>query len=235
MRFNEASTAELEAVRVAPYSTAFFPFGYGGHGCIGRNLAQQAALLIFGSLVAGKSISKSSLPHAVFNSSDSEHIMGFMDAGTMRLYCTILYAVLIMGFMDAVNQEGVRVEVTARTMTHSARSSAVLLPPVPPAPVPAPAPAPAPTAAALAASGSRSGKYTREEVAMHNTADDCWFVLGSKVIDITPFINTHPGGREVLAGQGGKDATKIFKLIQHSDFAVGESEKYVVGELVGGD
>jgi hypothetical protein len=160
-----------------------------------------------------------------------------------------------MGFMDAVNEEGVVVVVSPRRVSMDPSQTLGGLAPgeqklgewnlhvhvssnIPPAMVSSAATVPATPAlvvdvpAVIRSSGS--GKYTREEVAMHNTAGDCWFILGDKVIDITPFINTHPGGREVLAGQGGKDATKIFKLIQHSDFAVGESAKFVVGELVEG-
>jgi cytochrome b involved in lipid metabolism len=32
------------------------------------------------------------------------------------------------------------------------------------------------------------------EIKQHNTADDCWIAVHSKVWDITHFINQHPGG-----------------------------------------
>ena len=42
LRFNDAPTGE--PVRLRPFvAEGFFPFGYGGHGCIGKNLAQEAS------------------------------------------------------------------------------------------------------------------------------------------------------------------------------------------------
>ena len=37
------------------------------------------------------------------------------------------------------------------------------------------------------------------EIAKHNSASDCWMIINNKVYDITPYINSHPGGESVLS------------------------------------
>ncbi|CAO3632618.1 unnamed protein product [Cunninghamella echinulata] len=49
--------------------------------------------------------------------------------------------------------------------------------------------------------------YTHEEIAVHNTRDNLWMIIDNKVYDITPFIDEHPGGEEVLIDEGARDAT----------------------------
>jgi hypothetical protein len=40
--------------------------------------------------------------------------------------------------------------------------------------------------------------FAREEVAKNNTEDSLWFIIDSKVYDVTDFIDAHPGGEAVL-------------------------------------
>lgn len=39
---------------------------------------------------------------------------------------------------------------------------------------------------------------TRNEVAKNNTEESLWFIIDSKVYDVTDFIDAHPGGEAVL-------------------------------------
>jgi cytochrome b involved in lipid metabolism len=36
--------------------------------------------------------------------------------------------------------------------------------------------------------------FTFEEVAKHNTTEDCWVVIHGRVFDLTKFLQEHPGG-----------------------------------------
>ncbi|KAE8452925.1 hypothetical protein EG329_013197 [Mollisiaceae sp. DMI_Dod_QoI] len=51
---------------------------------------------------------------------------------------------------------------------------------------------------------------TRAEVAKNNTEDSLWFVIDSKVYDVTEFLDAHPGGEAVLMQVAGTDATDAF-------------------------
>lgn len=41
-----------------------------------------------------------------------------------------------------------------------------------------------------------------EEVAKHNTKDDCWTVYKGIVYDVTDYAPAHPGGMKIFAGKG---------------------------------
>eukprot|EP00553_Chaetoceros_curvisetus_P000116 CAMPEP_0204625896 /NCGR_PEP_ID=MMETSP0717-20131115/11520_1 /ASSEMBLY_ACC=CAM_ASM_000666 /TAXON_ID=230516 /ORGANISM="Chaetoceros curvisetus" /LENGTH=130 /DNA_ID=CAMNT_0051641685 /DNA_START=39 /DNA_END=431 /DNA_ORIENTATION=- len=76
-----------------------------------------------------------------------------------------------------------------------------------------------------------------EEVAKHNTEEDCWMVIGNektggpKVYDVTNYLDDHPGGAEVLLDVSGQDADEFFEDIGHSKDARDELQKHLVGVL----
>ncbi|CAG8451859.1 452_t:CDS:1 [Paraglomus occultum] len=49
-----------------------------------------------------------------------------------------------------------------------------------------------------------------EEVAKHNSRNDCWVIIHENVYDLTNFLPKHPGGINVILKQAGKDATAAF-------------------------
>ena len=48
---------------------------------------------------------------------------------------------------------------------------------------------------------------TREEVASHAKKSDCWVVIDNAVLDVTAFLDDHPGGPETVVALAGQDAT----------------------------
>ncbi len=48
-----------------------------------------------------------------------------------------------------------------------------------------------------------------DEVAKHNTRDDCWVIISGQVYDVTDFLEMHPGGVGVILQQAGQDATLV--------------------------
>lgn len=83
-----------------------------------------------------------------------------------------------------------------------------------------------------------SKKYTAEEVAKHNIIDgpnkSTWVTFQGKVYDVTNFVAEHPGGTEVLADVAGKDITRSFTEIGHSDYARNLMNPMLLGDLVRG-
>jgi len=60
-------------------------------------------------------------------------------------------------------------------------------------------------------------KLLMEEVAKHNTKEDCWVVLYGKAYDLTKFAKVHPGGSKLIFDSAGKDATALFDPIHPKD------------------
>jgi predicted heme/steroid binding protein len=54
---------------------------------------------------------------------------------------------------------------------------------------------------------------TREELAKHASADDCWVALYGRVYDFTDFLDDHPAGADAILRYGGGDGTKIFEAV----------------------
>ena len=58
----------------------------------------------------------------------------------------------------------------------------------------------------LEAFGMPSGdlpSYTTLEVAKHNSRGDAWLIVGGKVLDVTTWLDQHPGGDTVLLDGAG--------------------------------
>lgn len=74
-------------------------------------------------------------------------------------------------------------------------------------------------------------EVTREEVARHNTPDDCWIIVAGKVYDISEWAPHHPGGAGIARMYAGKDSTAQFGDY-HSSEAVAHLVHFLVGDLV---
>jgi len=61
------------------------------------------------------------------------------------------------------------------------------------------------------------GEFTKEEVAKHNTKEDCWVIVNGDVLNVTEFLPDHPGGELAILTFAGKDATEEFNMIHPPD------------------
>ena len=74
-----------------------------------------------------------------------------------------------------------------------------------------------------------------DEVAWHDTSDDCWVAIYDYVYNCTDFIKNHPGGQDILLEYAGRDATLAFIGTGHSKVAKQILERYLIGELPPGE
>lgn len=74
-------------------------------------------------------------------------------------------------------------------------------------------------------------EITLEEVAQHDSFDDCWIVIYDRVYDVTQFLREHPGGDDVIMDHAGRDATIAFHGTGHSRHAVELMRDFLIGEL----
>ena len=68
-----------------------------------------------------------------------------------------------------------------------------------------------------------------EEMKNHATPDSCWVSIDGLVYDVTNFH--HPGGNDRLFDRGGKDVTKAFGAIRHSDAARKHLRRLLIGQI----
>eukprot|EP00123_Amoebidium_parasiticum_P019347 comp24665_c0_seq1/m.46828 comp24665_c0_seq1/g.46828 ORF comp24665_c0_seq1/g.46828 comp24665_c0_seq1/m.46828 type:complete len:124 (-) comp24665_c0_seq1:311-682(-) len=80
---------------------------------------------------------------------------------------------------------------------------------------------------------SETKTVTFAEVAQHKDKKDIWFVINGKAYDVTPFLDEHPGGEEVLLEHAGADATQAFDDVGHSTDAISDLKKYYVADVEG--
>ncbi|KAJ5316520.1 hypothetical protein N7508_001028 [Penicillium antarcticum] len=54
---------------------------------------------------------------------------------------------------------------------------------------------------------------THQEIRLHNSRHSCWVVIHGAVYDVTDFLESHPGGSQVIMRCAGKDATDDFDSV----------------------
>ncbi|KAH7027351.1 FAD binding domain-containing protein [Microdochium trichocladiopsis] len=72
-------------------------------------------------------------------------------------------------------------------------------------------------------------EFTMEEVAKHNKKDDLWVVVKGVVMDLTNWLNDHPGGPQAIMNFMGRDATEEFEML-HDDEVI---PKYAPSQVIG--
>jgi flavocytochrome c len=72
-------------------------------------------------------------------------------------------------------------------------------------------------------------EYSLEEVASHNKKNDLWVAVKGVVMDLTEWVDEHPGGPQALYSHMGRDATEEFEML-HDDEVI---PKYAAGIVIG--
>jgi 4-hydroxysphinganine ceramide fatty acyl 2-hydroxylase len=70
------------------------------------------------------------------------------------------------------------------------------------------------------------------EIQSHNTEKSCYVTIGSRVYDITTFLDDHPGGSDLILDHGGQEVGEIMKneaSHYHSDAAYEILEDNLIG------
>ena len=77
---------------------------------------------------------------------------------------------------------------------------------------------------------------TMEELAKHNSEDNCWLLINGNIYDVTEYAVEHPGGPTIYEGCG-IDSTELFKTrpmgsgTPHSEDAQNYLENFLLGPL----
>ncbi|ORY07221.1 cytochrome b5, partial [Basidiobolus meristosporus CBS 931.73] len=70
-----------------------------------------------------------------------------------------------------------------------------------------------------------------EEVAKHNTKEDCWVIVNGQVLDVTKFLPDHPGGAKAILLFAGRDASEEFNMLHKPDVVEKYSPESIIGVL----
>ncbi|KAK3899467.1 FAD binding domain-containing protein [Staphylotrichum tortipilum] len=98
---------------------------------------------------------------------------------------------------------------------------------------PAPAPAPKKEESGPKAFTIPDTEYTLEEVAKHNKKEDLWVVVKGVVLDLTNWLDDHPGGPQALLNFMGRDATEEFEMLHDDEVIPKYAPEQVIGRVKG--
>jgi len=71
-------------------------------------------------------------------------------------------------------------------------------------------------------------EFTLDEIAKHNSEQDCWVIIRDIVYNLTKFLPEHPGGKKAIMLFAGKDATEEFDMLHPPNVL----KKYLTPEVV---
>lgn len=78
-------------------------------------------------------------------------------------------------------------------------------------------------------------KIPWDEVKRHTSKDDVWLLIDGKVYDVTPFLDLHPGGGQLIVEASGHDATSAFERTHGEGlrYSLRLLNQFFIGECVG--
>ncbi|KAK5941529.1 Osmotic growth protein [Knufia obscura] len=76
-------------------------------------------------------------------------------------------------------------------------------------------------------------EYSLEEVAKHNKKDDLWIAVKGIVLDVTNWLDEHPGGPQALFSHMGRDASEEFEMLHDDEVIPKYAADIVIGRVQG--
>ncbi|KAH0536754.1 hypothetical protein FGG08_006392 [Glutinoglossum americanum] len=76
-------------------------------------------------------------------------------------------------------------------------------------------------------------EFAMEEVAKHNTKESIWIVVKGIVLDVTNWLDDHPGGPGALLNFMGRDATEEFAMLHDDEVIPKYAANIVIGRVKG--
>ncbi|KAL4872310.1 hypothetical protein BDV12DRAFT_162739 [Aspergillus spectabilis] len=76
-------------------------------------------------------------------------------------------------------------------------------------------------------------EYSMEEVAKHNKKEDLWIVVKGVILDVTNWLDEHPGGANALFNFMGRDATEEFEMLHDDEVIPKYAPHIVIGRVKG--
>jgi len=76
-------------------------------------------------------------------------------------------------------------------------------------------------------------EFTMEEIAKHNKKDDLWVVVKGVVMDLTDWLEEHPGGPQAIMNFMGRDASEEFEMLHDDEVIPKYAPHQVIGRVKG--
>lgn len=76
-------------------------------------------------------------------------------------------------------------------------------------------------------------EYSLEEIAKHNKKDDLWVVVKGVVMDLTNWLDEHPGGPQAIMNFMGRDASEEFEMLHDDEVIPKYAPEQVIGRVKG--
>lgn len=76
-------------------------------------------------------------------------------------------------------------------------------------------------------------EFSLEEVAKHNKKEDLWIAVKGVVLDVTNWVDEHPGGPQALFSHMGKDASEEFAMLHDDEVIPKYAAEIVIGRVQG--
>ncbi len=76
-------------------------------------------------------------------------------------------------------------------------------------------------------------EFSLEEIAKHDKKDDLWIAVKGVVMDVTNWVDEHPGGPQALFTHMGKDASEEFEMLHDDEVIPKYAAEIVIGRVKG--